>query len=512
MKKIMHRIVALAAVSVMATAVPAGAAIAGPTSGSAGPRPPKPTAPPGAGLNGEAWAWTQLTSQGTRIRYVSTDDSLMCPSVLLTVGAQPPSSIPMRLVSTPMGAQFPTTVCELGGTTGIPLAASKAELDPTTLHAATLHPGRQLPLPKWTASTRPAKIGVIGDTGCSVPARGQVQSCRTEWPFGRIATSLATVTQPDLVIHTGDYLYREDPSREDDKASNPGCQTSSQAASWDCVVADFFRPAETLLAKAPVALTRGNHEDCNQPHQGGAGGAWFRYLADVLRSNGSCSDFTPPAFIRAGTLNLVNVDSSQADPNDNGSTANLGRFTGYFDAVNQNAAQPGRTNQDYFVFTHKPLWMVKAAAPPPNPGVEAPTRVLAAAVGNTNLGRLRDNVRLVLSGHIHLYQMLDFNTSRPPQLTVGSAGGPLDMGPVDGNANGKMIGTPLQVVNQTMTQEQTPGGLGIFGYADLRDVGGTWDLVFRDSNGVPQGYPPGGQSCKVTRLTTDLAHKSFVCQ
>ncbi|MFF0000394.1 metallophosphoesterase [Streptomyces avermitilis] len=128
------------------------------------------------------------------------------------------------------------------------------------------------------------------------------------------------MTRPDLVIHAGDYLYREDPGKENDKAANPVCTTSPDRANWACVVADFFGPAETLLATAPVALTRGDHEDCNALQQGGAGGAWFRYLTDELRDNGSCSLCTVPATIRAGTLNLVSVDSSYAGPADNGNT------------------------------------------------------------------------------------------------------------------------------------------------------------------------------------------------
>lgn len=495
----MHRIVVLAAVSVLATAVSAGAASAGPAPGSAGPRPPGPTTPPpGGGLSGEAWAWTQLTSHGTQIRYVSTDNSQTCPTVNYTLGTSR-NPFRMRRLSTPMGSQFPTTVCELR----VPLTASNAVLQRSTVQAAKVHPSnRQLPLPKWTGTTRPATIGVIGDTGCSLPTKpaDPAQDCAKDWPFEQIATSLAKVTKPDLVIHTGDYLYREDPSRASDLAKNPGCQTPTDAASWDCVVADFFRPAETLLAAAPVALTRGNHEDCNPSLHDGAGGAWFRYLADELRSDRSCSLFTDPAFLRAGTLNLVNVDSSLADPDDNGGTANQGLFTAYFNAVNRDAAQPQHMNQDYFVFTHKPLWMVKSA----NPNPTVATHVLDAAVADTNLGRLRDNVRLALSGHIHLYQMLDFDTHRPPQLTVGSSGGPLDNGPNDSKVMGMAIGTPPQPVHQSITQEQSPpGGIGIFGYADLTRGGGTWSVAFHESNGKVKD--------KTCTLSTDPAHKSFTC-
>ncbi|MFF2513565.1 metallophosphoesterase family protein [Streptomyces sp. NPDC058086] len=501
-----YRIVALAVVSVLAMAVPAGATTPRIAPAGAGPKPPGPTPPPGTtpppgAPNGEAWAWTQLTSGGTQIRYVSTDTSQTCPVVRYTLGGTR-NPFTLHRLSTPMGSQFPTTVCQRT----VPLTASDAVLEQTSIQAATVHPAnRQLPLPKWTSKTRPGKIAVIGDAGCEVPTTGPVQNCanhQTGWPFQGIADSAAGVTKPDLVVHTGDYLYREDPGRANDKAANPGCTTFADRASWDCVVADFFRPAEALLAAAPIALTRGNHEDCNAAQQGGAGGTWFRYLADDLRSNGSCSRYSAPSLIPAGTLTLASVDSSFADPNDSGSTAHRNIYAGQFQAVNQAALQ--NPTNDYFVVTHKPLWMVTGAGQPPN-SAEWRTHVLDAAVADTPQHRLADNVRLVLSGHVHLYQMLDFNTSRPPQLTVGSSGGPLDKGPNDNNVVGQLIGTPLQAVHKSITAEANPpGGVGVFGYAVLEDNGGTWKLAFHDT----AGSPVTGTSCT---LSASKTNKSFAC-
>ncbi|MFJ9863390.1 metallophosphoesterase [Streptomyces sp. NPDC101165] len=509
-----HRIVALAVASVLVTAVSATAVSATAVSATttpprapdgAGPPPPgrtpppRPTPPPGTGSSGEAWAWTQLTSHGTQIRYVSTDTSQTCPSVRYTLGTQ--MTVPLQRVSTPVGAHFPTTVCESGSQTPVPLGASNAHLLPGTVQAATLHPtGGHLPLPTWTTTTRPGTIDVIGDTGCELPVNpaDPAQHCATAWPFKPIADSVARAA-PDLVIHTGDYLYRNDPGRADDKARNPGCTMRTDASSWACVVADFFRPAEALLAAAPVALTRGNHEDCTQP--GGAGDAWFRYLADELR-NGSCSRFPPPATIRAGTLNLVSVDSSSAD--DSG-TAQVNTYARQFDIVNQAAQQ--RSSEDFFVVTHKPVWMVKAAGQAQG-AVEWATHVLDDAVAHTSLGRLANNVRLALSGHIHLYQMLDFNTRRPPQLTVGSSGGPLDDGPIDSNAMRQQIGTPGQTVHNARTQEEAPTATpprlgGVFGYGQLHHNNGTWDLTFHRTDGSVRG-----QTCT---LSTSLTNKSFSC-
>ncbi|MGQ4365917.1 metallophosphoesterase family protein [Streptomyces sp. SAS_272] len=507
-----HRIVGLAVAAVLAAAVPAGATAPEPPPGYGDAAPSRPTdppgygnapppgpttAPPGSALNGEAWAWTQLTSDGTHVRYVSTDSSGTCPSVVYTYGGSRRTD-PLRRVSTPMGSQFPTTVCEAQ----VRLTASDAMLAPATVRAAALHPSNgRLPLPNWTTATRPARIGVIGDTGCElpVPAGDPAQDCANGWPFQRVANSVAARTRPDLVIHVGDYLYRENPGRANDKPQNPGCTTLADRAAWACVVADFFRPAERLLATAPVVLARGNHEDCNASQKGGAGGAWFRYLADELRSNGTCSLLGQPAVIRAGTLTLASVDSSLADRDDDGSRANQATYAAQFDAVNQAAAQaPG----DVIVVTHKPLWMVKAAGQTPG-AVTWATHVLDGAVADSQLHRLQTKVRMVLSGHFHLAQKLDFDSTRPPQLTLGSSGGPLDNGPVDGNVELQSIGTPAEQVHQSVTKLLAPGGPGIFGYGDLRYDGATWNLTFRDRDGDRLDG-----SC---RLSTSTDHRNFVC-
>ncbi|MFH8805137.1 metallophosphoesterase family protein [Streptomyces sp. NPDC017936] len=422
---------------------------------------------------------------------MTTDTALVCPSVRYTLG--PARAVfPMHRVSTPTPSQFPTTVCELG----VPLGAFDAVLVQSTVQAAVVHPAnRQLPLPHWTGTTRPRTIGVIGDTGCRVTTAGPNQDCadhQTGWPFPRIANS-AAMRHPDLVIHVGDYLYRDDPGQATDTAANPGCTTPADRFSWACVVADFFRPAESLLAVAPVALTRGNHEDCRTPPAtGGAGAAWFRYLADDLRADGSCDQYTDPVEIRAGALHLLSVDSSFADPADSGSLAQQAIYTQQFEAVNRAAGQHPGT--DHFLFTHKPLWMVRSAGPPPR----WVTPVLDRAVAGTTLGRPANNIRTVLSGHVHLYQMIDFNTTRPPQVTVGFSGGdPLDQGPNDADVIGKPVGTPTQPVNHSVTQGR------VFGYAILNRNNGTWDLTSHDPTGTVRG-----QTCT---LSVSTAQKQFTC-
>ncbi|MCU1262558.1 MAG: metallophosphoesterase, partial [Bryobacterales bacterium] len=77
-----------------------------------------------------------------------------------------------------------------------------------------------LPLPKWGKNDKP-NVVVIGDTGCrikkggeegpaSADAKWNIQKCNVpaDWPFEQVANN-AAAAHPDLVIHVGDYLYRE---------------------------------------------------------------------------------------------------------------------------------------------------------------------------------------------------------------------------------------------------------------------------------------------------------------
>ena len=71
------------------------------------------------------------------------------------------------------------------------------------------------------------RIVVIGDTGCRVTDY-TAQQCDSavDWPFFRIAKS-ASATNPDLVIHVGDYHYREKPC-----AGRTGCTDSPSGDNW----------------------------------------------------------------------------------------------------------------------------------------------------------------------------------------------------------------------------------------------------------------------------------------
>jgi hypothetical protein len=83
------------------------------------------------------------------------------------------------------------------------------------------------------------------------------------WTFAEVARA-AAAAHPDLVLHVGDYHYRENACPE----GHAGCAGSPWAYGWDAWDADFFTPAAPLLAAAPWVMVRGNHEECARAGQG----------------------------------------------------------------------------------------------------------------------------------------------------------------------------------------------------------------------------------------------------
>ena len=142
-------------------------------------------------------------------------DAPACPAIELNRRSQPMTlrapaeTIPLR--STPSApadskpAEFPLLTCE-------------AALPAGTTSASVL--GRTLPLPK----AEPRRIVVIGDTGCRLQkSSNSYQACNdiAQYPFATIAAQ-AAAWKPDLVIHVGDYHYRENACPE----GNAGCAGS----------------------------------------------------------------------------------------------------------------------------------------------------------------------------------------------------------------------------------------------------------------------------------------------
>jgi len=173
-------------------------------------------------------AWVQATTSGFEARIVTT--AAACPMLHTDKGE---TAMAVRAAAS---ENFPL-ICAAT----IPAGASRASIA-----------GTVLPLPV----AAPQRILVLGDTGCRIKGSA-LQACNdpAKWPFPQLAAAAAAL-KPDLVVHVGDYLYRESPC----PAGANGCAGSPWGDNWITWQADFYTPAAPLLAAAPIVLARGNHQ------------------------------------------------------------------------------------------------------------------------------------------------------------------------------------------------------------------------------------------------------------
>jgi len=331
--------------------------------------------------------WVELGPDGTSSARAITDEA--CPSVTIDGAA-----VPMTVRSEPgqsfdgvKAAQFPVRGCELA----VPPGAVSAILG-----------GKPLPLPR----PNPQRIVIFGDTGCRLKAGDPWQACNdpNAWPFPKVA-ALAAAARPDLMIHVGDYEYREDKCPPD----NSGCAGSPAGYGWAPWSADFFAPAAPLFAAAPWIMVRGNHEDCSR-----AGEGWFRFL-DPSPMEKDCRDLTGDYVARLGDFAAVVVDSAKVNDNAGEDSNQVPVVRRQFDDV------LGKIPSNAWLVTHKPVNAMLARPSDPNVNIVS-NKVLQAALG----ADMPASVRMYVAGHIHFFQAIDFGSARPAQLVVGTGGDNLE--------------------------------------------------------------------------------------
>lgn len=306
--------------------------------------------------------------------------------------------------------------------------AATANFPVTTCQAAPPAHARHITVAGISLQTKPARLQriiVIGDTGCRLKGP-LVQDCNDvkRWPFPLVAAH-AAAKRPDLIIHAGDYYYRESPC----PAGATGCAGSPHGDAWASWDADIFDPAAPLLTAAPWIFVRGNHEQCGR----GADG-WFRFL-DAAPMPQRCEDniTAQPFTVRIDGLTLNIMDS--ADTDDVNAPADLvAIFTKQFEQLGS-ATETGHG----WILTHRPIWGIdpKVVNGPGKKDTTAPTPAGVAPVipgynavdfpSNRTEQVASDNRKLagtdmILSGHVHLFTTLSFDPTRPVQLIVGNGG------------------------------------------------------------------------------------------
>jgi hypothetical protein len=354
-----------------------------------------------------------LGEDGARIARAVTSDAA-CPEVVVDGAARPMrvrapiETVPQRpTASDPAQSKpsvFALTTCEAVA----PAGARRVEIA-----------GRMLPLPP--ADVR--RIVVIGDTGCRLKATdGVYQACNDpkSYPFAQVAAAAAR-WKPDLVVHVGDYLYRETACPSD----QPACAGSPWGYGSDAWRADFLDPAAPLMAVAPLALARGNHESCNRAGQG-----WWRFL-DVhplaaghgcdRAANDNVDDFADPYAVPLGEgSQLILFDSSDtpATPIPPGDI----RGERYRDAYGKIAALAARSPHNILVDHHPILGFAAKIAKGGDVKLLPGNAGLQSAFGAINPNLVPANVDVLLAGHIHLWEEVSFSSPHPVQFVAGFSG------------------------------------------------------------------------------------------
>jgi hypothetical protein len=328
--------------------------------------------------------------------------------------------------------------------------------------------GISLPVPVM----HPRRILVLGDTGCRIKG-ATLQACNdpAQWPFPQVAAAAASM-KPDLVIHVGDYLYRESMCPQ----GNPGCAGSPWGDNWTTWQADFYTPAAPLLATAPIVLARGNHEDCKR-----AGLGWTR-LQGPAAFDGTCQAHQPLYTVDVGGLTLAVLDDAVSDePALDRDVAKV-----YADEIDGLAQLPAPV---WFVH-HRPTWAaISGPLGIPIGGnltlIEASQ--LAIAKG---LPPVPHSVELMLSGHIHTFESINFNQDVAPQIVAGNGGDNLDITPK--NLRGS------QFVGHSGVTVADGLSVGGFGFLLMTRASDGWIIDLYDPAAQPKGQchfiaPHGGK-------------------
>jgi hypothetical protein len=403
-------------------------------------------------------------------RAITSDAS--CPAIEFDGRAQPmdvrarPALVPERPQRFGAGvskaAAFPVLTCEKA----IPGGVARAAID-----------GRPLRLPK----AEPQRIVILGDTGCLLLARGNAyQACNdpAAWPFPTVADSAAAAA-PDLVIHVGDYHYREDPC----PPGNEQCAGSPWGYGWDAWEADLFAPSRRLLAAAPWIVVRGNHESCSRAGQG-----WWRFLDPrPLAARRTCDDpaddatgdYSEPYAVPLSTAvatdtQFIVFDSSRVGVTPLATSDPM--YRNYLAQFERAFALAARRPDSFFMLHHPVLAFAanpaKPEAPyPGNAGLQSVLQTLYPAA------LFPPTVQASLAGHNHLFEVVSFSTPHPAQFVLGNGGDWADV-PLRKPLPAGITPAPGAIVASMVA-------LNEFGFTTIERAAAGWRFVARDTRGVP---------------------------
>lgn len=368
--------------------------------------------------------WIEIGPNGKTIARVITKESA-CPTIIVDQ-----TKILAMSVRAVKSKDYAVTVCEAI----VPFDAKSLKIDK-----------QFLALPK----KNPQRIVVIGDAGCRIKSGAPAQACNdpNKWPFAKIAAQ-ASKFKPDLIIHVGDYHYREAPC----PIYAEGCANSPHGYNWSVWQADFFSPAKNLLTAAPWIFVRGNHEDCLRAWEG-----WSRFL-DPFKYTQTCQKHSALYSVPLKNLTLFVLDSSSAS-DFTMPKKQVAVFAKEFREISASKTK------NVWLLTHKPVWVIAEGKQEIKP-----YSTLQKAIENN----LPSQLNLILSGHVHLFQILNFNNGRPAQIISGNSGTSLST---------EFAETLLQGLIVANTKVHQEAVLDQFGFLTLEKINGNWRVQEHDVDG-----------------------------
>ena len=136
----------------------------------------------------------------------------------------------------------------------------------------------------------------------------------------------------------------------------------------------------------------------------------------------TCTDLLAPYTVDIGSRSFLVIDSSNAEDACPDNACNSAPYAAQFNSL---AAKPGA-----WLLSHRPIWAIGRKF--------KLNQTLEQALAPLD-GKLPEGIALVVSGHLHIFELLTFTDQRPPQLVVGSGGTALDK-KVSRNLDGQTIG------------------------------------------------------------------------
>ncbi|MFZ4669879.1 MAG: hypothetical protein ACOYML_11310 [Microthrixaceae bacterium] len=429
---------------------------------------------------------TDVAASGVVARAVIGADG-DCPDVI-GVDATGPQRITMtKRVPAPTAAPVfaDVQIC----TTPLPVGLSEASVDGETIPAAM--------------PTQVDELAIFADSGCRVDDK-RIQDCNDPdgWPLGQIAQRIADA-RPDLVLDPGDYYYREIACPDDQQdlcggtvAPVPGYPFDESGAGW---LQDAIMPMQPMFSVAPMAMLRGNHEDC-----GRAGNGFFLFFDPRPGTEGICAPVERDGKLRAAapqttptwsfdlplrdarTLRVAMVDSAYGTDKEVTPWVEQQRVS-YQQAADLTVPEPG---VESWLVTHRPLFALisNRNLPDDDPLAEpwSSDGQMLAAYG------LLDHYEMILASHNHYLQSVQI-PGQPGALIMGNGGALLDpaedyaipeFGPL-----AKADGTPLvdgvaPYPNATHLWTRVQYGYAL---ASPGDAPGSWTIEQYEFNGTPMG-------------------------